>query len=428
MTSTNETPSPDSTETVNCPHCGAVVNYQRGAISVACHYCGQAISVPHAAHTTTGEPGQNAMFTAMEVTPVGVYTPQSRKSSVGCIVLVVGFVVFMILVTVVLPIVLTNQALSNIPDMPAALQDMATTAAEAKRAPTREATRRPPTAVPTPAFADIALQFGEKGIGPGQFTNAHAGGVDGEGRIYVGEYVGGRVQVFDSTGKFINQFFVGNKKTDLLGFAIDRNGTVYVADGADITRYDGKTGKSLGKLKYSSGPGFGELALAPDGSLYAMWYERRNGIFTSTEGAREDLVHFGKDGKVIKVLPGAISSMTDNVELENELAVDGRGNVYVAAGFESTIFKFDPGGKFITRIGSSGDGASQFGSLGPIAVDGQGRLYVDDSSNIKILKADGSQLNSIEVPGAPRTLVFDDAGALWVTTDDGVLKYQIKQK
>jgi sugar lactone lactonase YvrE len=424
MTFTSETPSSDSSEAINCPHCGAVTKYERGATSVVCHYCGQAITIPHAA---SDRPTPNVMFTVTESTPTVIdVTPQSRKTSVGCIVLVAGFVIFMILVTVVLPIVLTNQALSSIPEIPSALNEMATAAADIKREPTR----RPSTAVPTPtpAFADVVTQFGEKGMGPGQFTNAHAGGVDGDGHVYVGEYVGGRVQVFDSDGKFINQFFAGDKKTDLLGFAVDRKGTVYVADGADITRYDGKTGKSLGKVKYSGGPGFGELALAPDGSLYAMWYERRNGIFTSLDGAREDLVHFDNNGKVIKVLPGVISSQTDNLELDNALAVDGRGNVYVAPSMEGAIFKFDPNGKFITRIGSSGDGASQFSDVGAIAIDGQGRFYIEENGDISVLKPDGSRLDKIAVTGAPRSLVFDDAGALWVTTDDGVVKYQVKQK
>jgi LSD1 subclass zinc finger protein len=425
MSTTSETPSTHSTEAVNCPHCGAAVEYQRGATSIKCHYCGQAIRLPQSA---SSESTQRDMFTVMEVTPTVLNTSPSHRSSVGCIILVAGFVVFMILVTVVLPIVLTNQALNSIPEIPAALQEMATTAADLKHAPTREATRRPPTAAPTPAFADVTLQFGEKGIGSGQFTNAHLSGIDGTGRLYVGEYVGGRVQVFDATGKFITQFFVGNKKTDLLGFAVDRNGVVYVADGADITRYDGKTGKALGKIKYSGGPGFGELAVAPDGSLYAMWYERRNGIFTSTEGAREDLVHFDTAGKVIKVLPGVISSLTENLELNNALAVDGRSNVYVAAEFEQTIFKFDPTGKFITRLGSSGEGDSQFQNVGALAVDGQGRLYVVENSGISVLKPDGSHVGKIIVDGAPRCLLFDETGALWVTTDDGVVKYQIQQK
>ena len=265
-------------------------------------------------------------------------------------------------------------------------------------------------------------------MGPGQFTDAHLSGIDGDGRLYVGEYIGGRIQVFDRNGKFLNQFFVGDKKTDLLGFAVDRNGVLYVADGGDITTLGRQDGQGAGPDQYSGGPGFGELTLAPDGSLYAMWYERRNGIFTSVEGAREDLVHFDANGKVIKVIAGVISSMTESVELDNALAVDGRGNVYVAAEFEQTIFKFDPKGKFITRIGSSGDGTSQFSDVGALAIDGQGRIYVEENSDISVLTADGSRLGQIVTAGAPRGLFFDDKGALWVTTDDGVAKYEIKQK
>jgi LSD1 subclass zinc finger protein len=425
MSATNEPSS--STEAINCPSCGAAVDYPRGATSIKCRYCGQAIRIPQA---DSGGIDQS-LFTVMEEASTTAVTSPSRKSSAGCVVLVVGFVLFMIFVTVVLPIALTQQALQSIPEMPSAIKEIATAAFEAKNA-VPEPTRRPPTAAPsptpTPGLADAALTIGEKGTGPGQFTDAHLSGTDGDGRLYVGGYIGGRVQVFDRDGKFLNQFFVGDKKTDLLGFAVDRNAVLYVSDGGDITKWDGKTGKALGKIKYTGGPGFGELTLAPDGSLYAMWYERRNGIFTSVEGAREDLVHFDANGKVIKVIAGVISSMTDSVELDNALAVDGRGNVYVAAEFENTIFKFDSKGKFITRLGSSGDGVSQFSNVGALAVDGQGRIYVEENSDISVLKADGSRLGQIVTAGAPRGLFFDDKGALWVTTDDGVAKYEVKQK
>ncbi len=402
----------------DCPHCGGEIQYDGQSVTQRCTYCGTAVPVP--------QEFRPAVTPSIQVVTPLEYSKSSRRaSSTGCMVLVIGFVVFMVLATVVLPIVLTNQASSNIPDMPSALNEMATAAANLKSEPTR----RPPTAVPsptpTPAFADVQLQFGEKGMGPGQFTNAHLSGLDGKGQVYVGEYAGGRIQAFDATGKFINQFFVGDEQTDLLGLAVDRNGVVYATDGGDITRYDGKTGKMLGKLNYSGGPGFGELALAPDGSLYAMWYERRNGIFTSVEGAREDLVHFNANGKVLNVVKGVISSMTDSVELDNALAIDGRGNVYLAAGFEQTIFKFDPKGKFVTRIGSSG--SSQFQDVGAIALDGQGRIFVVENGGISVLKPDGSRLGRIKVAGAVRQLLFDDAGALWITTDDGVLKYHINQ-
>src|SRR6185436_902489 len=49
-----------------------------------------------------------------------------------------------------------------------------------------------------PAFADVVLRFGSEGTGAGRFEDARSVAVDGAGRIYVAEYSGGRVQVFDS--------------------------------------------------------------------------------------------------------------------------------------------------------------------------------------------------------------------------------------
>lgn len=402
----------------NCPRCGGEITYDGQGVTQRCKYCGASVPVPKELRPA---PTPSIQI----VRPTAYAVPTRRASNMGCILLI-GFVVFMVIVTVVVPLAAVNQAVNSIPDIPEALQPWVTAAANAKNEPTRRSPTAAPSPTPTPAFADVVLKFGEKGMGAGQFTNAHLSGMDGNGRVYVGEYIGGRIQVFDTTGKFSTQFFVGNKKTDLLGFAVDRQGVLYVADGGDITRWDGKTGKALGKVNYSGGPGFGELALAPDGSLYAMWYERRNGIFTSVDGAREDLVHFDTNGKVIKVIQGVISSMTDSVELDNALAIDGRGNVYIAAEFEQTIFKFDADGKFITRLGSSGEGDSQFQNVGAIAVDGQGRIFVEENSDVSVLKADGSRLGKIVTDGAPRCLWFDDAGKLWVTTDDNVAQYQVK--
>lgn len=406
----------------NCPRCGGEITYDGQGATQRCKYCGASVPVPKELR-----PAPKPSIQIVTPTPYAV--PTRRMSNMGCIV-IAGFVVFMIVVTVIVPLTAMNQALNSVPQIPAVLNDLATEASNVKNSVTRESPKAPtraPSPTPTPALADSVLKFGEKGMGPGQFTNAHLSSMDGDGRVYVGEYIGGRIQVFDTTGKFITQFFVGDKKTDLLGFAVDRQGVLYVADGGDITRWDGKTGKALGKINYSGGPGFGELALAPDGSLYAMWYERRNGIFTSVDGAREDLVHFDADGKVVKVIQGVISSMTDSVELDNALAVDGRGNVYIAAEFEQTIFKFDANGKFITRLGSSGDGDSQFQNVGAIAVDGQGRIFVEENSDVSILKADGSRVGKLVTDGAPRCLWFDDAGKLWVTTDNNVAQYEVKQ-
>ena len=93
------------------------------------------------------------------------------------------------------------------------------------------------------------------------FTDARSIAVDGAGRIYVGEYTGGRIQVFDPAGKFVNQWSIGDRKTILRGLAADRKGTVYAVHGGGINRYHGETGEKLGELKYERS-GFDDVTVA----------------------------------------------------------------------------------------------------------------------------------------------------------------------
>ena len=50
------------------------------------------------------------------------------------------------------------------------------------------------------------LQWGSRGTGPGQFQLPHNVAVDGQGRVYVTDRDNRRIEVFDSTGKFLNQW------------------------------------------------------------------------------------------------------------------------------------------------------------------------------------------------------------------------------
>ena len=123
---------------------------------------------------------------------------------------------------------------------------------------------------PDPPFANVLLKFGSDGIGPGMFKDARSIAVDGAGNIYVGEYSGGRIQVFDPNGKFITQWFA-NQKMPLRGLGADRKGNVYVVQSGRIQKFAGQTGTSVGELSYGSGTGFDDVAMAADGGLVSSW-------------------------------------------------------------------------------------------------------------------------------------------------------------
>jgi sugar lactone lactonase YvrE len=264
------------------------------------------------------------------------------------------------------------------------------------------------------SFANELLTFGSEGIGPGMFTDARSIAVDGAGRIYVGEYTGGRVQIFDATGKFVNQWSIGDRKTILRGLAADRKGTVYVVQGGGIDRYSGETGEKLGPVEYEKS-GFDDVTTTADGGLIAAW-----------QSNRDDLVAFDSNGKVVRTIPAAISSTSGDSELSMRVAVDGSGNIYALGRFNNAVFKFGRDGKFMNRFGSGGDQPGQFRAPYSIAVDGYGRIYVGDIKGIQVFDANGRYLNTLNLKGVAFGMVFNDKNELFVIARDHVNKYSIQ--
>jgi len=264
-------------------------------------------------------------------------------------------------------------------------------------------------------FADVLLKFGSEGIGPGMMTDARSIATDGQGRIYVGEYLGGRIQVFDSTGNFVSQWMV-DPKMPLRAMTADRKGTVYVAQRGTITRYDGQTGKSLGEIAYSEGSGFDDVRATPDGGLVCAWYRNR-----------DDLVRFDSEGKVTRTIRGAISTVADRSELDTRVAVDGLGNIYALGTFTNAVFKFSPEGKFLNRFGGQGQQAGQFSAAHAIAVDGKGRVFVSDTKGVQVFDADGRYLSVFKPEGVASGMIFTDQNELLVVARTKVFKFALKE-
>lgn len=271
--------------------------------------------------------------------------------------------------------------------------------------------------VSSTGFASIALEFGSEGIGPGQFKDARSIGVDGEGRIYVAEYIGGRVQVFDAQGKYLAGWMV-DQKMPLRGMAVDRKGNVYIAQKGVITRYEGMTGKSLGELRGAGVSRFDDVAVTQDGGLLATAYA----------GGADDIVRFNANGQVIQTMRKAISGQTDDSELNMRIASDGLGNIYALGTFNDAVFKFTREGRFVTRIGGEGNEPGQFRAASAIAVDGQGRVFVSDVKGIQVFDTDGRYLDVIKVPNhVAFGLIFNDRNELLSASRSKVFKFSINK-
>ncbi len=386
-------------KTFDCPKCGAPVSYEQDVIganlTARCSYCNSSLSVPD---EMRGRPAQIISHVNIDLSNTGAKA--TKWILLIVMIPVAGLVIGLLALGGLLSWTSTSRnSTSSTPTLPSLIRPG--TPAGKEKANT---------------FATKTLSFGSEGIGPGMFKDARSIALDGSGKIYVAEYLGGRVQVFDPEGKFITQWTV-DPKMPLRGLTADRKGTVYVVQKGDIIRYEGETGKLIGKVEYSGGGGFDDVNISPDGGLVAAWYINR-----------DDVVRFNASGEVTRTIRAAISSASGDSELNTRVAVDGLGNIYALGSFNNAVFKFGPDGKFLTRFGEAGNEPGQFRASFAIAVDGKGRVYVSDIKGVQIFDGNGRYLRILKPDGLASGMVFNDKNELVIAARTQVLKYSLDDK
>ncbi|MBC8029133.1 MAG: NHL repeat-containing protein [Pyrinomonadaceae bacterium] len=381
-------------KTFDCPKCGAPVNYDQDVVGASltarCSYCNSSLSVPDERR------GVPAHVINIDLRNTGAKA--TKWIALLVIIPVIGVIIGVIALGGFLVPLLRG---GNSPG------DKKTTLPTIPW-PTGPAAKDKGNELATPI-----LKFGSEGIGPGMFKDARSIAVDGSGKIYVGEYIGGRIQVFDPAGKFLTQWTV-DPKMPLRGLAADRKGTVYVVQRGKINRYEGETGKLLGELDYAGGGGFDDLTMAPDGGFVGAWYSNR-----------DDVVRFNSAGEVTRTIRAAISSTSGDSELNTRVAIDGLGNIYALGTFNNAVFKFAPDGKFLTRFGDAGNEAGQFRAAFAIAVDGKGRVYVSDIKGIQVFDGNGRYLKVFKPDGLAFDMEFNDNNEMFVAARNHVVKYSL---
>ena len=286
--------------------------------------------------------------------------------------------------------------------------------------------------------ADVTI--GGTGNGNGKFTELRDMAFDSQNNLYTLEgrqfnstmktwYGGGRVQIFDNSGKYVSKFSIANDrlldKDDTQKLSVDCNGAVWVTRPAAgmLTAYDTK-GRVLSNIP------------VPGVRAVSTWCTPSRG-FVATIGCTstpdgDGWIHEG--GDYIGVIDARTRKAAGTIKLERRLTgiedmtTDNAGNFYILAA-TNQIFKFSPAGKFLFSIGAATDMLRGDGSepLHSVAVDGAGRIYtLAYGSYTQLVRYDADvttvwrrsgvykQSNPWGIYDALLPLAVDGNGRLWV--------------
>jgi len=200
------------------------------------------------------------------------------------------------------------------------------------------------------------------------------------------------------------------------GFYVDREGNVWVTEGAPAGDRRGDAGFKMGMghqvfkfnpegdvvmtLGTAGVPGEGSnyfngpsgVAVAPNGDIW---------IVDGHRGGNNRLVRFSKDGKFIRALGGGVGSESAEPGRFNDphdIAIDAQGRIFVADRGNNRTQIFDQDGNFIAQW-------TQFGRPSGIFIDANDIIYVGDGMS-------NAQWN----PGWERGIRIGDAKTGWVTS------------
>lgn len=263
--------------------------------------------------------------------------------------------------------------------------------------------------------------------------------VDGSGNLYIADYGNDRIRRVDGATGMISTV-AGNGESRysgdggpateaglsrLEGVAADRSGNVYAADWYRIRKVDATTGT------IHTIAGTGERGYSGDGGPAT---EARVGLVEGVAVDGSGNIYIAAHNRVRKInaATGMIDTIAGGGQVDSfwarfgklsrprGLAVDGNGYVYIADFGNNRIrgvsaFKSD----IITRAGTgeggdSGDGrratAARLGFPVGVAADAAGNIYMADTFNHRIRKVDAATRMISTVAGTGRFGSFGDVG------------------
>jgi DNA-binding beta-propeller fold protein YncE len=422
----NNPSKPNQPQLFHCPTCGASLPNPETA-TVRCQYCGSTVVAPPEMLPKKESPRPANVFRvddAPVVIHTEVFTNTTRKKEPFGAVNMIGLVIGLLVACGVLVALGIGLFTAFSASTTASSVIIQTEVVQPTDRPTATPTPQPsPTPIPP---INLVLQFGGEGVGPGMFDDPRSIAVDMEGYIFVADYNTGRLQKFDSSGKFLQLIKLdppSNNSDLIFDLATDYLGYLYVARGADILVIDGRDGSLVNTIDFQSTRRlFRKIAIDPSNLIYAVV-----GGSTPTD----NLIQMSLDGQIAWENEGFLYNRDPKRPGRPEvLVVDGLGTTFVLDTTNKRIYKFNPQGQFVDQFGEGGNQENQLLVPTGLAIDPKGRLYVGDSRMIKVFSSTGSFIRAVEFAnelGGIRDLTIDLQGKLYAVTNRNlVLVFEVR--
>ena len=236
---------------------------------------------------------------------------------------------------------------------------------------------------------------GTPGSGAGQLNQPTSVFVDGNGNVYVCDWLNNRVQEWAPGSTAGITVAGGNgagagatQLNDAMGISVDASGNIYIADANNSRIQKWAPGSTAGVTV--AGTGSIGVDASSFNSPFGVFVDGSGNIYVADRG----------NHRVQKWAPGASAGTTvagtgiagsgsSQLNEPNGVFVDGNGNLFIADWNNNRVQEWAPGatsGVTVAGTGVLGSGASQLAHPGNVFVDKNGSVYASDGFNARIQK------------------------------------------